>query len=315
MRAVLAGEAASWTFVPDVAAGLAAWALAYAALVARRWRVRHRIAWRRLIAWCCGLAVIALAIMSPLDALADDRSFAAHMLQHEMLLTVAPLLLLMGLDAQLLAPLTRWVIRPALRRPRATRLLRAVTAPALALGAWTACVVTWSIPAMVALASRDETVHNAEHLQFIVVGLLFWAVILAPFPSLHRPDVPRKLAYLAIVCAVGGALAALLAFDPANLYRVPYAGDESWLGLSAVGEQRVAAALMMAIDMPAVLAAAVWVASRGPIRTEPPRSQACRPQPPRHSTSASSSARSRSETAPPSSPSTPPMPRSLSSIG
>ena len=46
MRSVIAADALSWTFVPNVAAGLCASALAYAALVARRWRVRHRIAYR-----------------------------------------------------------------------------------------------------------------------------------------------------------------------------------------------------------------------------------------------------------------------------
>jgi cytochrome c oxidase assembly factor CtaG len=269
MRPVLAADALSWTFVPNIAAGLSASALVYAALVARRWRVRHRLAWPRLFAWFGGLAVIAIAVMSPLDALADDRSFAAHMLQHELLLTIAPLLLLLGLDAQLLAPLTRLVIRPALRRPVSTRVLRSVTSPALALGLWGASVIAWSLPAMVALASRNETVHNLEHIQFLAVGLLFWAVILAPFPSLHRPNLGRKLAYLGIVCAIGAVVASVLAFDPTNLYGVPYAGSRPWLGLSAVHEQRLAAAVMMAIDMPAVLAAAVWVVSRGRVARTP----------------------------------------------
>jgi cytochrome c oxidase assembly factor CtaG len=269
MRPVLAADTLSWTFVPNVAAGLCASALAYAALLARRWRVRHRIAWRRLIAWFAGLAVIAIAVMSPLDSLADDRSFAAHMVQHELLLTVAPLLLLMGLDAQLLAPLTWWIIRPALRRKGTKQALRAVTAPSLALVLWSASVLVWSAPAMVALAYRNETVHNVEHLQFVVVGLLFWAVILAPFPSLHRPNLARKLTYLGIVCVVGALVAAVLAFDPSILYRVPYGAGRPWLGLSALAEQHLAAAAMMAIDMPAALAAAVWVVSRGRITSTP----------------------------------------------
>jgi putative membrane protein len=265
MRPVLAADALSWTFVPNVAAGLSVSILGYAALVARRWRVRHRIAWRRLIAWCAGLAVIAIAVMSPLDSLADDQSLAAHMVQHELLLTVGPLLLLIGLDAPLLAPLTRLVIRPALRHRVTTRVLRGFTAPSLALGLWGASVLAWSVPAMVALAYRNETVHNAEHVQFLVVGLLFWAVILAPFPSLHRPNLTRKLTYLAIVCVIGALVAAMLAFDQTSLYRVPYAAGRPWLGLSALAEQRLAAALMMAIDMPAALAAAVWVVSRARI--------------------------------------------------
>jgi putative membrane protein len=184
------------------------------------------------------------------------------MLQHELLLTVAPLLLLMGLDAQLLVPITRLVIRPALRHQGSTRLLRATTSPELALGLWSASVLVWSVPAMVALAHRHETVHNAEHLQLVTVGLLFWAVILAPFPSLHRPNTVRKLTFLGMTCVVAAGVAAVLAFDPTALYGVPYAAGKPWLGLSALAEQRLAAAVMMAIDMTAVLAAAVWVVSR-----------------------------------------------------
>ena len=118
---------------------------------------------------------------------------------------------------------------------------------------------------MVALAYRNDTVHHAEHFQLLVVGVLFWTIILAPFPSLHRPHLTRKLTYLAIVCLVGGLVAAVLAFDPAILYPVPYAAGRPWLGLSALAEQRLAAAVMMVIDMPAALAAAVWVVSRGQI--------------------------------------------------
>jgi putative membrane protein len=259
----------SSTFVPNIAAGLSVAALAYAALLVRRWRVRHRIVFRRLFAWFGGLGVLAGAVMSPLDSVADDRSFAAHMVQHELLLTVAPLLLLMGLDAQLLVPLTRLVIRPALRNRVSTWALRGLTAPSLALGLWGASVIAWSLPAMVALAYRNETVHNLEHVQLLVVGLLFWAVILAPFPSLHRPNLARKLTYLAIVCAIGAVVASVLAFDPAILYRVPYADSRRWLGLSALAEQRLAAAVMMAIDMSAALAAAVWIVSRGRLTSRP----------------------------------------------
>jgi hypothetical protein len=68
---------------------------------------------------------------------------------------------------------------------------------------------------------------------------------------------------------VGGAVAAVLAFDPTILYSVPYVAGRPWLGLSAPAEQHLAAAVMMAIDMPAALAAAVWVVSRGRITRAP----------------------------------------------
>jgi cytochrome c oxidase assembly factor CtaG len=140
-----------------------------------------------------------------------------------------------------------------------------VTSPSLALALWSASVLVWSVPAMVALAYRNDTIHNAEHFQLITVGLLFWTVILAPFPSLHRPNLARKVTYLAMVSVVGAGVAAVLAFDPTTLYGVPYGAGKPWLGLSSLAEQRLAAAVMMAIDMPAALAAAVWIVSRARI--------------------------------------------------
>jgi len=76
---------------------------------------------------------------------------------------------------------------------------------------------------MVALAYRNDTVHHAEHFQLLVVGVLFWTIILAPFPSLHRPHLTRKLTYLAIVCVIGALVAAVLALDSTSLHPVPYA--------------------------------------------------------------------------------------------
>ena len=64
-------------------------------------------------------------------------------------------------------------------------------------------------------------------------------------------------------------VAAALAFDPTSLYRAPYGAGRPWLGVSALAEQRLAATVMMAIDMPAALAAAVWVVSRARITSTP----------------------------------------------
>jgi hypothetical protein len=72
---------------------------------------------------------------------------------------------------------------------------------------------------------------------------------------------------------VGAVVAAVLAFNPTTLYGVPYGAGKPWLGLSSLADQRLAAAVMMAIDMPAALAAAVWVVSRARITSTPSAKQ------------------------------------------
>ena len=269
MRSVLveAHAGAGWTLAPEIAVYCVGASAAYASLVVRRARVHRRIAWQRIVSWFAGVSLVAAALMSPIDALAHERSVTLHMVQHELLLTIAPLFLLMGLDSQLLAPLTRWLFRPALRHQGATRALRTVTAPGLALAGWSAAVAVWSLPAMVALAYRNDLVHEGQHVMSFALGLLFWAVILTPYPTLHRLGVAAKLACLGAANVVAGLVAGALAFAPSALYVVPYGSTtERWLGLSPMADQRLAAVFMMAVCMITTLAAAVWVVSRAPVR-------------------------------------------------
>lgn len=264
---VPAHASVGWTLIPEVVIYCVGASITYTSLVIRRARVHHRIAWQRIASWFVGVALVAIALMSPMDALAHERSLTLHMVQHELLLTVAPLFLLMGLDSQLLAPLTRWIFRPALQHRGTTRALRGITAPALALSAWSAAVAVWSLPATVALAYRNDLVHEGQHIVSFVLGLLFWAVILTPYPTLHRLGVAAKLACLGAVNVVAGLVAGALAFAPSSLYAVPYGSTgERWLGLAPMADQRLAAAVMMAVCMATTLTAAVWVVSRSPLR-------------------------------------------------
>ncbi len=261
-----------WSFQIQPAVNLSILAIVYVGLVVRRSRVRNRVEYARILSWYAGLAVIALALMSPIDALADDQSYLMHMLQHELLMTVAPLLLLMGLNPQLLAPVTKSVFRPVMRRPGPTRVLRRATMPALGLMLWGAAISLWSVPAVVRYASENEDFHAFGHATSFAVGMLFWGAILAPYPTLHRRSTVAKLWLLGAVNVFTGAVAGVLAFAPSPLYRVPYvASDHHWLGLSPLTDQRLAGALMMIVCMTSTLAAAVWLASRTPHRhTAPP---------------------------------------------
>jgi putative membrane protein len=254
-----------WFFQMKPAVNLTILAVAYLGLVLRRSRVRHRVEYTRILSWYLGLAVIALALMSPIDAVADDQSYMMHMLQHELLMTVAPLLLLMGLDPQLLAPITKRIFRPVLRRSGPTRALRLVTLPTFGLLLWAGAISLWSAPPVVKLASENENFHQFGHATSFAVGMLFWGAILAPYPTLHRQSTVAKLWLLGAVNVITGAVTGVLAFAPSPLYRIPYVdSDHHWLGLSPLTDQRLAGALMMIVCMTATLAAAVWVVSRTP---------------------------------------------------
>jgi cytochrome c oxidase assembly factor CtaG len=254
-------EPIGWTLqpMPLVAIGLGGVGFALLALAARR--RGQTLSALRVTSFIAGLAVVAVALMSPLDPFGEERSPAAHMVQHELLLMVAPLLLVGGLDQRTTVPLTRWVFGPAVRSRPLRLVLAVVSNPWVVTGAWCLVVLGWHVPALYDLALDNDRVHIAEHASLLTVGLLFWIVVVGRLPSVHRTTTAQRLAALGTAMGAGGGLAAVLLWAPHLLYSA-YATAEPALGLSPVQDQRLAGALMMAVDMPLLLGAALFVTAR-----------------------------------------------------
>jgi putative membrane protein len=141
----------SWTFAPPVWLGaLAAGALFTLALYRRKgWERSH------VCAFYGGLATVVVALTSPLHQLGECCSFAAHMVQHQLLLLLAPPLLIWGVSGLLPAGgggRWRWL----------AALVMVVN------------VYLWHWPAFYQAAMRQEFLHEAEHLSFLGTGLWFW---------------------------------------------------------------------------------------------------------------------------------------------
>jgi len=111
-----------------------------------------------------GYAVLALALLSPLDRGATYL-FTLHMLQHMLLLLVAPPLIALSVPPTLLG----WVFqRPALRR-----VLRALWAPVPAFVLFNGALLAWHLPAAYDATLRSPWIHAAEHVSFVATGLIF----------------------------------------------------------------------------------------------------------------------------------------------
>lgn len=205
-------------------------------------RGRGTASWRtRAVAFYGGLGAILVALVWPLDGLAD-RSFAMHMAQHVLLLSVAPPLLVLG------RPWLR-VWRPLplrLRRPAARGAVRLAAAapPALAWLLLNGLLVGWHVPVLYDAAIRHDGVHILEHLSFLGSGLLFWAFALGAPPLHTRLPPVWRLVYLTLAMLPGWILALVLAFDAGPIYPA-YAelATRPW-GLSAAADQQLAAGIM-----------------------------------------------------------------------
>src|SRR3984885_190023 len=203
-------------------------------------------AWR-LAAYLAGVAGIWLAIGSPLEAF-DDVSLTAHMVQHLLLMSFSPPLILLGWPAlPLLRGLPQWMIRlivgPVSRSEFFKLLAGAVTHPVVCWRAAAFALVGWHLPGVFDAASRWNWLHDSEHVSFLAAGLLFWWPVVQPWPSTTRW--PRWSIPLYLFCATlpCDVLSAFLAFCDRVVYP-SYLIASRPFEFSPLQDQECAAALM-----------------------------------------------------------------------
>ena len=214
-------------------------ALAASALYTRRVRTLARrgrgiARWRRL-SFHLGIAIVVLALVSPLDSLGEERLFYLHMVQHLAIGEVAPLLILVGLSGPVLRPLL--ALAP-LRR------LRPLMHPLLALPLWALNLYLWHLPALYEAALEDPLLHAFEHACFFAAGLLMWGALLEPLPGPSWFGSAQKAGYVLVVRALGCAiLGNVFIWMGTPLYPY-YARGEAAQGIAPLTDQQVGGAIM-----------------------------------------------------------------------
>ena len=254
--AVSVAPTIQWSPEPAVLIGVAAMAALYG-IAWRRARVRrgsvataHAPGFGRLALFTGGLVTIIVALVSPVDSL-GDQLLVMHMVQHVLLLDLAPILIILGFNKVLLRPVTRRL--HALER-RAGYLAH----PAFAVLAYAGFMWAWHIPGMYDAALRNTTVHAFEHLCFAAAGSLYWWHLLSPIRSRMRMGGLGPVAYMVSTKLLVGALGIALAFAPASFYPF-YEHHPHYWGLSPSTDQSLAG-LVMALEQSIVMGIAlVWV--------------------------------------------------------
>ena len=234
----------SWSWQPLILIGLGAAALSYAYAFYYFWqhgwlgRLTRRDLIKRSQPWyfAAGLVAIFIALLSPIDALAN-MLFMMHMVQHILLMMVAPPLLLLGLPV----PLTRWLIHET--KTRGT--MATLTFPLVAYALLTLNYLAWHIPAMYEAALRNEFIHDLEHALFFYTALFFWWRIIDPtggwYSLWHWP--PAKWVYLLVAAPPSYILGSVLWGSRTVWYPFYLEVPRIW-GISPLVDQRYAGMLM-----------------------------------------------------------------------
>ncbi len=231
-----------WNGSPSLVGGIAA--LGGASAFAAVHELRNHgggVAWGHLAAVGAGLLVLTLALVSPLDALADRALFSAHMLQHLLLTLVVPPLFLLGLPVPLLARAGRAVA--------GWPPLGWVGHPLVLLAGSLGALWVWHAPRLYDAALHDTELHAVEHLCFLVTAGLYWWPVVRPGAFPRRLPDPLQLAYLFAGAAGSSLLGILITFSPGLLYAT-YASNaglvsfRASLGLSPLEDQQLGGLLM-----------------------------------------------------------------------
>jgi cytochrome c oxidase assembly factor CtaG len=220
--------------------------VAVTVLYVRRWREVDASP-ARLASFLAGMALVLVALVSPVDRLADQLFFM-HMVQHLLLLDLAPILVLLGLTRVLLRPLTRRLVG-------IERAAGPLAHPVFAIVLYVGFMVLWHVPAMYDAALEHPLLHVVEHLTFGLAGGLYWWHLLSPIRARRRLGGMGPVVYMLATKVLVGLLGILLAFSPNPIYDF-YERQPGYWGLSPGTDQAVGG-LVMALEQSIVMGVAL----------------------------------------------------------
>jgi putative membrane protein len=240
----------SWSFNPVVILALLLAAVVYARAYRRASSRSSSLGPGHWVPYGAGLLVLAVALLSPLDAIGDRWLLSAHMGQHVLLSDIAPALLLLGLRAPLLPlGLSRGALQAIApgARTRASRVLARVTSPWIAIPLWAAATWVWAIPSVFDFAAQHQVVHAFEHATLFYTGLALWWLIVDPLPRARLRPHGERLALLGFSRLASAFVCLPLTWLSRTEYPL-YANAPRSFGISAINDQHLAGAGMCFVE-------------------------------------------------------------------
>lgn len=229
----------SWTFDPATIIFLVALLAAYLVAIGPlrpRFQPDEPVARRYIINFVSAWVLLALTLISPLDALGRGYLFAAHTLQLFIIITAVAPLIMLGLPDTLS------------HRLLPTRKLREVGRDPLftvvAVVLFNLLILVWHAGPFYEAALHSASLHDLQMLTFLVAGVLTWWPLLTPADGHHRLAHPMQILYLAAESLPLDVFGIFTLFAAGPFYQT-YANAPRVIGwLSVIADQQVGGGIL-----------------------------------------------------------------------
>jgi cytochrome c oxidase assembly factor CtaG len=245
----------------------------------------YRVPTLQHVAWFGGLALMGVALLSPLDSLGETDLLSAHMAQHLLIADLSAPLLVIGLRSPVYAfILPRSLFAALARSHRLRAVFTFLKRPWIAAPLWILTLYGWHLAPAYEAALRSPVLHALQHQTFIAASLLVWVSVLEP----ARRRVPGelwKIAHIVGVRFAGMFLGMAFVILQTPIYEGFYGRRALEHGLTPAEDQQIAGGLMLAIDFLVMVGALVFFFMRAADDAERAEESAARPEEGAHQTS------------------------------
>jgi putative membrane protein len=203
-------------------------------------------AWRQA---CFYLGLLLVGVSIVVLAGPTRRLFTAHAIDDLLIGDLAPLLLVLGLTRELLAPM---------RGIPGARWLGRLCTPVPAFVLWTASLYVWHLSSFYQAALHHGNVHTLEYLTSLGAGIVMWMCLIGPVRRPRWFGLGAKLLYVVGVRVAGLVLANLLLWSGTIAYPF-YLQQDALRQVSPVADQNLGGALFLLDQSLLLLVLFAWL--------------------------------------------------------
>ncbi len=206
---------------------------------------RHPWPVGKTIAWIGALFTTGIAIFSFVGVY-DGELFWDHMIQHLILIMVAAPLFAVASPLRLAFCSTSGTAHIVVTEALRSRVARFFGNPIVAFILYAVVIPISHLTVWYNYTLTQESVHNAEHLTFLLVGYLFWRQIFGNDPNAHRLHPALQFFYLFMAIPIDTFTGLSLAGASHELFPAYFATHRTW-GLSYVTDLHVGGDIMWVV--------------------------------------------------------------------